>query len=161
MAVIRRRTRILPVSRNFTLATADDLDGVQDLTQSIDVTGASRIIVTQSIATDGAAGIDVACISHDKGLTWTPVTDGLAIDSDDSSGTVLVGGALNAAGVEAVVPTNVFKFGPYSGPTAFRILRKTGDFGAGAVTWTTGAPRVMGFLVGGNHQGGVPSTTLV
>ena len=150
----------MPVSRAFVLATANDLDGVQDLTQSMDVTGASRVIVIQNIATDGAAGIDVACISHDAGISWTPATDGLALDSDDSTGTVLVGGALNAAGVEATAPTNVFKFGPYPGPTAFRVLRKTNDFGAGAITWTTGAPSVTGFVIGGDHKGGVPSTTL-
>src|SRR3970040_1410366 len=47
MAAIARRSVMAPVSRIFTLATADDINGVQDNTKSFDVTGALRVIVVQ------------------------------------------------------------------------------------------------------------------
>jgi hypothetical protein len=139
------------ISPWVTLAAADDLDGVQDNTRSFDVTGAQRVIVNSRIATDGTAGIDVFCVSHDGGVNWTPdSTTGLLMSADDATGTLLVAGALNAAGVEALVAggASTYKFGPYEGPTAVRILRKTGDFGAGAITWVTGAPEVLMATVG-------------
>jgi len=147
MAAIARRSVMAPVSRIFTLATADDINGVQDNTKSFDVTGAQRVIVVQeATGTAGTAGIDVVSISKDGGKQWSPATDGLAIDSDDSTGTVLVSGALNAAGVEPVVAA-VFKFGPYEGPTAIRVFRYVTDEAASAA-WITGAPKVFGFTVG-------------
>lgn len=147
----------MPVSRIMGLAAANDLDGVQDNTKSFDVTGASRVIIeTRNDGTAGTAGVDVVAISKDAGTTWSPVTDLLAIDANDSTGTVEAGGVLNVAGTAAYA---LFKCGPYEGPTALRIFRKTGDI-AGAVTWVTGAPSVRGFVIGGDHAGGAPSTTL-
>jgi len=151
MAAISRRSVMCAISPWVTLATADDLDGVQDNTKSYDVTGAQRIIVNSRIATDGGAGIDVFCVSHDGGANWTPdSTTGLLMSADDSTGTLLVAGALNAAGTEALVAggASTYKFGPYEGPTSVRILRKTSDFSAGAITWTTGAPEVLMTAVG-------------
>lgn len=147
MATIHRRGRILPVSKIAELATADDVNGTTDNTQAMIVPGGSRVIVVQvADGTAGTLGIDLIEISKDDGVTWSAADDGLAIDSDDSTGTVLAGGALNAAGTE---PTGaaVFKFGPYSGPTAMRVSRAT--------NWATGAPTVFAFLVGGN-DGGAP-----
>lgn len=154
MAAISRRSVMSPISQIFTLATADDLNGVQDLTQSFDVTGASRVIVVQeNTGTAGTAGIDVLAISHDDGLTWAAADKVLAVDSNDSTGTEL-NGILNAAGVE---PTNaaVFKCGPYEGPTAIRVFRYVTDL-TGSAAWVTGAPKVYGFIVGGN-AGAAPS----
>ena len=135
MAAIARRSVMAPVSRIFTLATADDINGVQDGTRRAENTG-----------TAGTAGIDVVSISKDGGKQWSPATDGLAIDSDDSTGTVLVSGALNAAGVEPVNAA-VFKFGPYEGPTAIRVFRYVTDEAASAA-WVTGAPKVFAFTIG-------------
>jgi hypothetical protein len=151
MAAVARRGRLLAVSRKLVLAAADDLDGVQDNTKSFDVSGATRVIIAQdNTGTAGTAGIDVLCVSKDDGVNWTPDPNVLAIDSDDSTGTVLVGGALNAAGVEpTTVATSLFKAGPYEGKTAIRIVRKTSDFGAGGVTWVTGAPSVFAIVIGG------------
>src|SRR3989337_2884076 len=99
MAAIARRSIMAPVSRIFTLATADDINGVQDLTKSFDVTGAQRVIVVQeATGTAGTAEIDVVSISKDGGKQWSPATDGLAIDSDDSTGPVLVSAALHVPG---------------------------------------------------------------
>src|SRR3990167_11403336 len=93
MPAVARRSVMAPVSRIFTLATADDINGVQDNTKSCDVTGAQRVIIVQeNTGTAGTAGIDVVSISKDGGKQWAPATDGLAIDSDDSTGTVLVSG---------------------------------------------------------------------
>lgn len=153
MTAIARRGRILPVSRIFTLATADDLDGTQDNTQAMVVPGGSRVIIEQvNNGTAGTAGIDVVEISHDGGSTWAAATDVLAIDSNDSTGTILAAGALNAAGVEPTL-SSTFKAGPYSGPIAIRIGRKT--TATTGTTWVTGSPTVRAYLVGGN-TGGVP-----
>lgn len=152
MAAIRRRSLSSPVSRIFTLATADDLDGVADTTQTYDVTGARRLIVVQeNTGTAGTAGIDVLEVSKDGGSTWASAEDGLAIDSNDATGTVLVSGALNAAGVEPVQAA-LFKFGPFEGPTKVRITRNAATNAASAA-WVTGAPKVYGFIVGGNTGG--------
>lgn len=149
MATPSRRGLILPVSRQMVLAAADDLDGVQDNTKSYDVSGATRIIVVvDGSGTAGTVGVDIVCISHDGGSNWTPVTDLLPIDSHDITGTVQVGGALEVAGVEPTTASFVFKCGPYEGPTAIRVIRKTGDV-TGAATWVTGAPAVRAFTVGG------------
>jgi hypothetical protein len=134
-----------PVSKTVTLATADDLDGTVDNTQAFDITGAQRVIVVQvANGTAGTAGIDVIELSSDGGTTWAAADKGLAVASDDSTGTE-IDGVLNAAGVE---PTGaaVFKFGPYEGPVAIRCGRKTTT--TTGTTWVTGAPTVLMFTVG-------------
>ena len=147
MGAIVRRSRYAPVSRLAELAAADDLNGVQDLTKSFDVTGASRVIVVQhNSGTAGTAGIDAISISHDGGVSWTKPQDGLALDSNDATGTILVDGILNAAGVEPVNAA-VFKFGPYEGPTAIRVYRYVTDR-SDTAAWVTGAPQVYCFTVG-------------
>lgn len=145
MAAIARRSHMAPISQIATLATADDLDGTIDNTQAFDVTGALRVIVVQeATGTAGTAGIDVLEISHDGGENWAAADKVLAVNSDDSTGTEL-DGVLNAAGVEPVVAA-VFKCGPYEGPTAIRIGRKTTD--TSGTTWVTGSPKVYAFVVG-------------
>lgn len=156
MAAINRRSIHSPISRIFTLAAADDLDGIAiaTLTSSFNVTGASRVVVVQeNTGTAGTAGIDVIAISKDGGSTWAAADKVLAVDSNDSTGTEL-NGILNAAGIE---PTQaaVFKCGPYEGPTAIRVIRNVTDL-AGSAAWVTGAPKVYGFIVGGN-AGTAPS----
>lgn len=155
MAAIRRRHMGSLVSRKFTLATADDLNGTTDGTQELDVSGAARVIIVQdNTGTAGTLGVDVVEISHDGGTNWEAATDVLAIDSDDTTGTVLANGALNSAGTEPTTAA-VFKAGPYTGPTLLRIGR--GSSGAAGTAWTTGAPAVYAFLVGGKHSGGTPA----
>ena len=54
---------------------------------------------------------------------------------------------MQAAGVEGItVDTAVFKSGPYEGPTAIRVARKTTD--SAGTTWTTGAPGVSVIAIG-------------
>lgn len=142
-----RRSIRAAVSKTVTLATADDLDGTTNNTQAYNVTGVDRLIIVQvNNGTNGTAGIDVVEYSKDGGVTWSAATDVLAVASDDSTGTAIANGALNAAGVE---PTGaaVFKCGPFEGPTAVRIGRKTTD--TTGTTWVTGAPTVLAFAVGG------------
>lgn len=135
-----------PVSKSATLATADDLDGTTDNTQAFNVTGAQRVFVVQvNNGTNGTAGIDVVEISKDGGVTWSAATDVLPLAQDDSTGTVQASGALNAAGAEPAQAA-IFKCGPYEGPTAIRIGRKTTT--TGGTTWVTGAPSVLVFTVG-------------
>lgn len=127
------------VSRDAVLATADDLDGTSDNTQAFDISGASRVIIRQiNDGTDGTAGIDVIQYSFDGGSNWSAATDVLAMDSNDVSGTVLAGGALNAAGVEPTLSA-AFKCGPFNGKVAIRCSRKTNE---GGTTWVSGAPTV-------------------
>lgn len=166
MTAISRRSLICPIGIPVTLATVDDLDGVQDLTQSYDITGAQRVLIWQidsSSSGDGGAGIDCVEISHDNGTQWIadgtnniPAT-GLLCSADDDAGTVLVAGALNAAGVEpATVAGGMFKFGPFEGPTLIRIGRDTSNRGAGGVgvDWTTSAPAVLMIPIGLPAGGG-------
>lgn len=144
MAAIARRSRVDPISIPVTLATADDLDGTTDNTQAFDITGARRVLVWQiNDGTAGTAGIDVVEISHDGGSTWAAdSTTVLLASANDSTGTLVAAGALNAAGVEpATVEVGLFKCGPYEGPTAIRIGRKTTD--TTGTTWVTGAPTVL------------------
>jgi hypothetical protein len=146
MPAIARRSNMAAISASVSLAAADDLDGVQDNTKSFDVTGAERVVVVQhNNGTNGTVGVDVIAISKDGGTTWAVADKVLAMSSDDATGTEL-NGIMNAAGVE---PVNyaAFKCGPYEGPTAIRIFRKTADI-AGAATWVTGAPSVDMFTVG-------------
>lgn len=162
MTAISRKSIRCPISTVVTLATADDLDGTVDNTQAYDITGAERVIVEQrNDGTPGTAGVDVIEISHDNGATWTAATDGLAISSNDGTGTVLSGGALNSAGTEAYA---TFKFGPYVGQTAIRCGRKTSTITSMATydksltagtTWVTGAPSVRMYTIGQTQ--GAPS----
>lgn len=148
MATITRRSHIAAVSRVAELAAADDLNGVQDNTKSFDITGAQRVIVVQiDNGTAGTAGIDAVSISHDGGQSWVKPADGLALDSNDTTGTTLTDGILNAAGVEPTAKAAVFKFGPYEGPTAIRVFRYVTDR-ADTAAWVTGAPQVICFTVG-------------
>lgn len=145
MAAIARRSIAVPISTAAVLATADDLDGTSDNTQAFDVTGATRVVVIQhNSGTAGTAGIDVVQISHDGGKEWAADTTVLPMSENDATGTIQASGALNAAGVE---PVNyaAFKCGPWEGPTAIRINRKTTE---GGTTWVTGAPQVVAFAIG-------------
>ncbi len=156
MATPTRRGRLLAIGINQTLVAADDLTGTAGTRRSVDVAGATRVLVVQdNVGTAGTAGIDVVLLSKDGGTIWTAATDVLAVTSDDSTGTVLVGGALNAAGVEpTTVETSTFKCGPYEGPTLLRIGRKTAT--SGGTTWVTGAPRVYAIVIG--QTSGAPTT---
>ena len=154
MTAISRRSQRHPISRLFTLATADDLDGTIDNTQAVVVTGAERAIILTITGTPGTAGIDVLEVSHDGGSTWAADTTLMAIDSNDYSGNIVASAALEAAGVESTTLANgTFKAGPWHGPTALRIGRKTTD--TRGTTWITGAPLVQCFLIG--QTSGAPS----
>ena len=147
MPITRKGSDRCAITPNVTLATADDLNGTVNNTQAYDITGYERVVIIQrNTGTAGTVGIDVVEYSKDGGVTWAAATDVLALASDDAEGTFLVGGALNAAGVE---PTDhaQFKAGPFSGPTAIRIAR--GGTGAGGAAWVTGAPAVQLFGIGG------------
>jgi len=158
MVAIARRSLVAPIGIPVTVATADDLDGVQDLTLSFDITGASRVLIWQiNDGTAGTAGIDCVEISHDGGKQWyadgtgTIPATGMLASANDVTGTVLTAGALNAAGVEpATAEVGLFKFGPYEGPTLIRIGRDTSNRGAGGVgvDWVTGAPTVLMIPIG-------------
>ena len=146
MGFYGRNSLVCPISEDFVLATADDLDGVQDATQTYDITGASRLIITQvNDGTAGTAGIDVVLYSFDGGYEWETADDIRLIDAADDS-TALAGGALNAAGVEPAVGAQVFKGGPYVGPVQVKIGRDTS--GDGGTDWVTGAPSVKGNVIG-------------
>jgi len=165
MAAIKRRSLVCPVGIPVTLATANDLDGVQDLTQSYDITGCSRVLIWQiNNGTNGGAGIDCIEVSHDGGNEWyadgtgkIPAT-GLLCSANDTEGTVLVAGTLNVAGAEpATAEVGLFKFGPYEGPTLIRCNRDTDARGSGGTgtDWTTGAPTVLMIPIGGPVGGAV------
>jgi hypothetical protein len=150
MAAIHRRSHRAPISVGVVLADADDVDGLALATHtySYDITGASRAFIVTLTGTTGTAGVDVVCYSKDGGLTWSNATDLLLASANDVTGTVQVNGALEVAGVDPVtVPTAVFKCGPFEGPTAIRVVRKTGD-ATGAITWVSGAPAVYLYTVG-------------
>lgn len=152
MAAIARRSLVCAIGTPVTLATADDLDGVQDLTKSFDVTGALRCLIWQiDDGTAGTAGIDVVEISHDGGSSWTADTTVLPVAENDVSGTIKAAGALNAAGTEpATIEVGLFKAGPWEGPTAVRIGRDTSNRGANGTgtDWVTGAPTVLMIPIG-------------
>lgn len=149
MAAISRRSLVCPIGIPVTLATAGDLDGVQDATKSFDITGALRVIVLQTFSgTDGSAGIDVIQISHDGGSSWAADTTVLPLSENDVTGTVQASGALQAAGAEQTTAPYYlgFKCGPYEGPTAIRVARDTDGFGG--TDWVTGAPAVTLIPIG-------------
>lgn len=146
MATIARRSIRARVSAATTLATADDLNGVQDASQNFDVSGAQRVIVVQiDNGTAGTTGIDVIEVSKDGGSNWRADDTLLALASDDQTGT-LVDGILNAAGVEPVGKAAIFKSGPHNGPTLMR-CRRDNTQNAASAAWTTGAPSVIAFKV--------------
>ena len=156
MAAIVRRSLENLRSTSVTLATADDLDGTTDNTQAYDVTGCSRILISSFGATLGTAGIDVLEVSHDGGVNWAADDTVLLHSSNDTTGTVMASGALNAAGVDPVTNlTGLYTAGPWDGPTAVRIGRKTTD--TTGTTWVTGAPSVTMIVFGGKHNGGAPT----
>jgi hypothetical protein len=159
MVDINRRSLVCPIGIPVTLATADDLAGVQDNTKAFDITGALRVLVWQiDDGTGGTAGIDVVEISHDGGLTWTadsatvlPVAQPDVATAAGVAGVLKTAGALNAAGTEpATVEVGLFKCGPYEGPTAIRIGRDTSNRGTNGTgtDWVTGAPTVLLIPIG-------------
>ena len=155
MTAISRRSQRSAISRLFTLATADDLDGTQDNTQAVVATGAARAIILSTIGTNGTAGIDVLEESFDGGSTWRACDTVMLIDANDYSGSILTGAAFEAAGIEPVLAsTSTWKAGPWHGPVALRIGRKTTD--TLGTTWITGAPFVQCFLIG--QTTGVPAS---
>lgn len=130
---------ICPMSEDFELAAADDLDR-GDYAKGYDITGALRAIITVTDdGTLGTAGIDAVQYSFDGGSEWYDATDLLAIDSADDA-TAISGGVLNAAGVEPAAGVAVFKCGPFYGPTLIRVTADT--------DWQTGAPSVKCNVIG-------------
>lgn len=155
MPAISRRSMELLRSTVVTLATADDLDGTTDNTQAYDVTGCKRVVIIQeNSGTNGTAGIDVVEVSHDGGYTWAADDSVMPLAENDATGNIVTSGALNAAGTEPTRAT-VWTAGPWEGPTAIRIGRKTTT--TTGTTWVTGAPAVTMFVLGGKHSGGAPT----
>lgn len=145
-----RPTHAFKVPAGFTLATADDVNGTNDGTQHLNVSGTSRVLIIQiNNGTAGTTGIDAITISKDDGKTWAADPTLLALASDDVSGTAVANGVLNAAGVE---PTGaaVFKSGPHLGNVRMRCARLVTD-DANSAAWTTGAPQVIAIAVGSSH----------
>ena len=152
MVAIARRSQRSAVSREFTLATADDLDGTSDNTEAVVANGAARALIFQiNDGTDGTAGVDVIQVSYDEGSNWQDDDTLLAIDANDYSGTVVADAALNVAGTEPTLFA-AFKAGPWKGPVLIRCSRKTGE---GGTTWVTGSPTVTCVLIG--QTTGVPA----
>ena len=165
MAAVVRRSLICPIGSAVVLQAADDLDGVQDATQSYDISGALRVMVFQfDDGTSGTAGVDIVEISHDGGTQWDP-DDGTAkvgpgillLSADDDAGSIATGGLLNAAGVEpATVRVGLWKAGPYEGPTLIRVSRDTSNAGA-SIDWISGSPSVDLIPIGLPAGGGAIS----
>lgn len=148
MATIRRRSARNVIPAATTLATADDVNGTVDGSQYLTVPAGAVVVIWQvNSGTAGTVGVDVIEESFDGGINFRACNTLLALASDPFSGTVLAGGALNAAGVE---PPNgaLFKAGPFHGPTVLRCGR--GGSGALGTAWSTGAPAVLAFPVGAN-----------
>ena len=128
------------------LAAADDLDGTDAASLTLDVSGTDRVLIVQDpIGTAGTAGIDVIEISKDDGESWSADDTLLALASDDVTGTAVASAALNAAGVEAAGAT-IFKSGPHKGKTMIRCARTTTT--TGGTTWVTGSPQVIAIVIG-------------
>jgi hypothetical protein len=164
MVAIVRRSLVAPIGIPVTLATAGDLDGVQDDTLVFDISECKRVLIWQiDDGTAGTAGIDCIEFSHDGGNQWyadgngATIATGMLASADDDAGTLLVAGALNAAGVEpATAEVGMFKFGPFEGPTLIRCQRDTDVRGAGGTgtDWITGAPTVLMIPIGAPSGGG-------
>ena len=143
-AIARRSIRAGITFAN--LAAADDLDGVQDSSKDLDVTGAQRVIIASMIGTPGTAGVDVVQVSHDGGSTWAADTTLQLANADDHTGDIVASAALEAAGVEPVTnATAHWKSGPHNGPTLMRVARDTSGFGG--TDWVTGAPSVDAIVI--------------
>lgn len=143
-----RPTHAYKIGSLFTLATTNDLDGTNDGSQYLDVTGTQRVIILQvDDGTAGTTGIDVIKISKDGGVTFSVDPTLLAQASDDVTGTVVANGILNAAGVEPVSKVATWKAGPYLGPVKIRCARLAAD-DSNSAAWTTGAPGVYAIVVG-------------
>jgi len=147
MVAIVRPTHAFKIPAGVTLATADDVNGTNDGSQYLDVSGKSRVLYVQiNNGTAGTAGIDAITISKDGGTTFEEDETLLALASNDVTGTVVANGVLNAAGVE---PTGdaIFKGGPYLGQVKVRCARNVSD-DANSAAWVTGAPTVLAITVG-------------
>ena len=130
---------VCPISEDFELAEADDLDR-SVYAAGYDITGALRLIIAvEDDGTGGDAGIDVVQYSFDGGSEWYDATDLRAIDTADDAAAIS-GGVLNAAGTEPAAGVALFKAGPFYGPTLVRVATDT--------DWTTGAPSVDGYVIG-------------
>jgi hypothetical protein len=138
----------------FNLAAADDLDGVQDESKVLDLTGsAGCIILAGPIGTPGTLGVDVVVFSRDGGENYALATaanigNGHAgLLAEDGSAAAAADAALNAAGVEAVTAAAmVFSLGPVDGPFQIKVMR---DTSAGFGTdWSGGAPNVSAIRIG-------------
>lgn len=142
MASIRSKAGAL-----FNLAAANDLDGVQDETKTLDLTGSQgAVIIAQNSGTDGTAGIDVIVFSRDGGNSYRLLTAANVGQGHgglrDSAGAAVAGAALNAAGAEV---NAAFIIPPPDGQFRIKLNRKTGEFGT---TWVTGAPAVQAIRLG-------------
>ena len=131
------------------MCSSDLLNGVQDGTKNVDVSGALRVLIFQvNDGAAGTAGIDVIQVSHDGGVQWAADDTLLAMASDDQTGTVVADAALNAAGAEPALFA-AFKSGPHPGPTLMRCIRDdAATFAGAALDWTTGAPSVDCLRIG-------------
>lgn len=140
-----------PFGELFGLAAANDLDGVQDETKTLDLTGsAGCVIIAQNSGTDGTAGQDVIVFSRDGGTTYQLATAanigqghaGLVLE--DGSAAAATGAALNQTpGTEVDA---VFTLGPVDGPFKIKLMRDTSTgFGT---DWITGAPAVQAIRIG-------------
>lgn len=149
-------SRRSPLGEYFVLAAADDLDGVQDETKVLDLTGAAGcIILAGPIGTAGTAGVDVVMFSKDGGTTYKAalaanIGQGHAgLIAEDGSAAAAALAALNAAGVEAVTGVAMlFSLGPVDGPFQIKVNRKTSEYTGGGTTWVTGAPNVAAIRIG-------------
>lgn len=143
MATPNRGSGRSKIPAGTTLAAAGDFDGAAT---TLDVSGTDRVLIVQiNSGADGTAGIDAMEVSKDGGATWIADDTLLALASDDVTGTVIVSGLLNAAGVEPSGAA-IFKSGPHSGKTLMRCARLTGT--GGGTTWVTGAPAVVAVRIG-------------
>lgn len=134
---------VCPISEDFELAEADDIDR-SAYAAGYDITGALRLIITQTDdGTAGTLGIDAVEYSFDGGNEWEAATDLRAIDTADDA-TAISGGVLNAAGVEPAAGLAVFKAGPFQGPTLVRVAGANGT----GTDWATGAPSVKANVIG-------------
>ncbi len=126
-----------------TLAAAGSLTGAG---VTLDVSGTERVLIVQvNNGAAGTAGRDAIEISKDNGSAWIADDTLVALADDDTSGTVIVNGLLNAAGT-APAGAAVWKSGPHSGSTFMRCARLTGT--GGGTSWVTGAPQVLAIRVG-------------
>lgn len=144
MANVVHRNKGTQIPAIFTLAAADDLDGVQDGSRDLFIRRGDRALILQiSNGTLGTAGIDCIEVSIGKGNAYQADPTLVLASDPDQGGTLIASGLLNSAGVEPVTPVNnaaIWKAGPYAHDVMLRCVRKTGT--GGGTTWITGAPSV-------------------